>query len=123
MKTGPLNVYGSGPAPAAAVTVPIWLEAGHDPSEACGSGQSVTAGIAPTSPAGSVVVTLPRYCCPSERARLNVYEVLPKAPALAGWLVALCVQEKGSGEGQPLTLKTLEGLCEGAKGEVNGVSV
>ena len=58
-----------------------------------------------------------------------MYDVLPKAPAFAGWPVPLCVQEKGSGEGQAPPLpsasraKLLEGLLGGANGEVNGVSV
>src|SRR5438132_5092749 len=71
-KTGAVSGYGSGPAPAVTVAVPIWLSEEHVPCAACGSAHSFTFGIAPTSPAGSVVATFARYCCPSERARLNV---------------------------------------------------
>src|SRR5919204_1792770 len=99
MYTAPEKRYGSAPAPAVTVAVPMRLLEVQAPCEACGSGHSSTLGIKPSSPSGSAVDTWARYCWPSSRARLNVKEVC--APALAGSLDAPWASEKGSGEGHP----------------------
>ena len=53
-----MNVNGFGPASGDAPAVPIWLAAGHVSAlAACASVHSVTVGIAPTRPGGSVVLT------------------------------------------------------------------
>src|SRR5580704_11055974 len=98
MNTCPPKSYGSEPAPALTATVPISLADGHAPAFACGSGHSVTEGIAPSSPGGSVVCTCERYCCPSARARSSAKGLY--APALDGLCGGvLWTSEKGSGVG------------------------
>src|ERR1700733_5356268 len=101
MYTGPENEYGKLPEPAATVAVPILLDAGHSPLDAPGSPHRVIAGISPTSPAGSVVLIFCRYCCPSGRARLNVYAVC--APPVAPSLSVLWLSANGSDAAQPVT--------------------
>src|SRR5947208_7011648 len=61
MNTAPEKAYGSAPAPAVTVAVPMRLPAEQVPCEACGSGHSSKLGIRPSSPSGSAVDTCARY--------------------------------------------------------------
>src|SRR5271165_306316 len=77
--TGPESQNGCEPAPAATVAVPICEADGHCPSCACGSPQSGTPAILPSSPGGVVTVIPPRSCSPSLRENWTANGVLPPA--------------------------------------------
>ena len=101
------------------MAVPIWLVDAHDPAAACGSPQSVTDGISPTRPAGSVVCTLPRFWLPSARLRLKLKEV--NAPPLLVLSEVAWATENGTAAGQPVVTNGVD--AENAARPVHGVNV
>src|SRR5580704_16542120 len=113
--TEPDSVSGVVPAPAATVTVPVWLAAGHVPCAAYGSEQSVMPLRLASNPSGSWVSSVSSCCSPSERASAIVRSPLEAALVLER--AALAVGANGRGLEQPppepslSTVKALVGVA------------
>src|ERR1700689_4835027 len=115
---------GSGPVPAAAVTVPICEEAEHVPCAACGSPHNETPARTPNSPGGGDSEIPDSACCPSAREMFATNDVNPPAAVLV--LPALNDGANGSGEGHPAPLpsKLTPNVADGVAASVleDGVS-
>src|SRR6478672_9242678 len=73
------GVNGFGPRPAVTIVRPIWLSTGHAPTEACGSGHSVTLESMPAIPGGRCIETPCTAWSESARLMSTVNGVNPPA--------------------------------------------